>query len=146
MNLTTEDQDRLIAAARKAAENAYAPYSNYPVGAAVLTENKTIFCGCNVENASYGLTICAERTAIFQARCSGHKKWIGLAIYAPSPPAPLPCGACRQVIAEGGNKPKIIVVDYEGTIQTFDFEQLFPHPFEELEQKKRKRSNFGEAQ
>lgn len=133
MKLTIEEQERLIAAARKAAENAYAPYSNYPVGAALLTVDKTMFCGCNVENASYGLTICAERSAIFHARCSGHKKWLALAVYAPFPPAPLPCGACRQVIAEGGNKPRIIIVDYEEKTRIFDFEQLFPHPFEELE-------------
>lgn len=130
-------------AARKAAENAYSPYSHYPVGAAVLTNTGDIFCGCNVENASYGLSICAERSAIFRARCSGHGKWIAVAIYAPCPPPPLPCGACRQVLAEGGNTPMIIVIDYEDHIRTFEFNQLLPHAFDILNHRENTSGSSG---
>jgi cytidine deaminase len=128
--LSSSLQNRLIEQAIVAAGNAYAPYSGYPVGAALLTESGEIFIGCNVENASYGLTICAERSAIFSARCAGHSKWTAIAIYAPNPPAPLPCGACRQVLAEGGNAPLVIVVSHDHSVHQFDFDQLLPHSFE----------------
>jgi cytidine deaminase len=94
--------EALIAAARKASKNAYAPYSHFPVGAAVLTDGGEIFTGANVENASYGLTICAERNAIFQAVATGVRRIRAVAIYTPTPAATPPCGACRQVIREFG--------------------------------------------
>lgn len=88
--------------AREASQNAYAPYSQFPVGAVVLLKDGRQFSGCNVENASYGLTNCAERTAIFAAVAAGVKadEFAGVVIYTPSQPAYAPCGACRQVIAE----------------------------------------------
>jgi cytidine deaminase len=88
---------RLIEAAKEAQKHAYCPYSHYPVGAAVLTESGAIYTGCNVENASYGLAICAERVAIFKAVSAGEKKVMALAVSAKSAK---PCGACRQVIIE----------------------------------------------
>ncbi|MDD5521509.1 MAG: cytidine deaminase [Kiritimatiellae bacterium] len=94
------DPLQLLAEAKKAAKRAYAPYSKYRVGAALLTANGTIFQGCNVENASYGLTVCAERIALFSAIAAGHKKFKALAIVASGRKAPSPCGACRQVFAE----------------------------------------------
>ena len=91
----------LVTAARAAAARAYAPYSKYRVGAALLAADGTVFTGCNVENASYGLTNCAERTALFKAVSEGRRRFRALAIVGGTARAPaLPCGACRQALAE----------------------------------------------
>ena len=91
----------LVTAARAAAARAYAPYSKYRVGAALLAADGTVFTGCNVENASYGLTNCAERTALFKAVSEGRRRFRALAIAGGTPKAPaVPCGACRQALAE----------------------------------------------
>jgi cytidine deaminase len=90
----------LLRAARDAAQNAHAPYSNYKVGAAMLCADGTVFIGCNVENASYGLTNCAERTAVFSAIAAGRRDFVAMAIVADDSSMPYPCGACRQVLAE----------------------------------------------
>jgi len=103
---------KLKAAAKIAAGRAYAPYSKFHVGAAVLTASGKIYAGCNVENASYGLTNCAERTAIFSAVAAGGKK-LKLAcvvVYTPTQTATAPCGACRQVIYEFGPEVRVISV------------------------------------
>lgn len=92
--------DELLAIAAETARNAYAPYSKFQVGSALESEDGTVFSGCNVENASYGLTICGERNAIFQMIASGHKKIVQIAIVAGGDTPPYPCGACRQVINE----------------------------------------------
>ena len=92
--------EELLRLATDAADQAYAPYFNFHVGAALETEDGTIFTGCNVENASYGLTICGERNAIFAMVAAGHKRIVQIAIVAPGDTAPYPCGACRQVINE----------------------------------------------
>jgi cytidine deaminase len=97
---TPELAERLLAAAKQAAERAYAPYSNFPVGAAVLTGEGTIVTGCNVENASYPLTNCAERVAIGTAVAGGAHEIQAVAVYAPRVDTVTPCGACRQVINE----------------------------------------------
>ncbi len=99
---------RLKAAAKAAAGRAYAPYSKFHVGAAVLTESGKIFSGCNVENASYGLCNCAERTAIFTAVAARERKLKCVVVYTPTPEATAPCGACRQVIYEFGPKARVI--------------------------------------
>lgn len=91
---------QLVRAAAETARHAHAPYSNYHVGAAVLTEDGSVITGCNVENASFGLTNCAERTAIFTAVAQGHKRFKAVAIVAGGDRTPYPCGACRQVMAE----------------------------------------------
>lgn len=90
----------LLKLASDAAKQAYAPYSNFHVGAALMTSDGTIFIGCNVENASYGLCNCAERTAIFRAVCEGYKEFTKIAIVGPGDNLPYPCGACRQVLSE----------------------------------------------
>lgn len=90
----------LLAAARAAAEHAYVPYSRFPVGAAVLTADGAVVTGCNVENASYGLTVCAERNAIFAAVAAGHRQIRAVAVAAPRALGTTPCGACRQVLNE----------------------------------------------
>jgi cytidine deaminase len=93
----------LKSAATAASKNAYCPYSRFPVGAAVLTEDGLIFSGCNVENASYGLTICAERNAVFQAVAAGSPRLVAVAIFTPTSTPSAPCGACRQVLNEFGS-------------------------------------------
>ncbi|MDR2103266.1 MAG: cytidine deaminase [Treponema sp.] len=95
------DMDALFQEAQGAADFAYAPYSSFRVGAALLAEDGTIFTGCNVENRSYGLTICAERSALVQGVGRGRRTFIALAVAAPDSPDPVgPCGACRQVLSE----------------------------------------------
>src|ERR1700756_2574607 len=93
-------REQLLAAARFARERAYAPYSQFRVGAAVETEDGTIVTGCNVENASYGLSICAERTAIVSAVAQGYRVFRAVAVAGPEGVTTSPCGACRQFIAE----------------------------------------------
>jgi cytidine deaminase len=113
------DMDKLFSMAEEAAEKAYAPYSRFRVGAALLAEDGTVFWGCNVENRSFGLTICAERTAVTKAVSEGRRSFKALAIAAPDSAVPVgPCGACRQVLSEfmppeapvrfGGNGPERI--------------------------------------
>jgi cytidine deaminase len=96
--------DRLVLAARGMQEQAYCPYSNYRVGAALEAQDGTVFLGCNVENASYGLTICAERAAIFAAVGTGARRFKRIVIATDSEPPGPPCGACRQVLAEFGSE------------------------------------------
>ena len=129
MEVTGAIVEQLKAAARDVSERAYVPYSKYPVGAAVLAEDGTIFSGCNVDNASYSLTICAERNAIFQAVAAGHRKITAVVVFVPSgEPAP-PCGACRQVMSELARGAEVFCFSGEGgSIQT-SVEELLPHPF-----------------
>jgi len=98
----------LIERAKMAAQNAYTPYSKFPVGAAVLSDDGRVFTGCNVENASFGMTICAERNAIFQSIANGIRKIRAVIIYTPTTEPTAPCGACRQVINEFGPKAEIV--------------------------------------
>ncbi len=103
-----------------ASKNAYAPYSEFHVGAALETEDGTIFTGCNVENASYGLTICAERNAIFAAVAAGYKKITQIAIIAQAEQVPYPCGACRQVIAEFADPDCLVYIAPAKKIDAFE--------------------------
>jgi cytidine deaminase len=100
MTIDEATAGRLLEAARAAAERAYAPYSSFPVGAAALTSDGTIVTGCNVENSSYGLTVCAERVAAFTAAAAGHRALTAVAVIAPKLHGVTPCGACRQVLNE----------------------------------------------
>jgi cytidine deaminase len=104
VEISEQVEAELITAARNAAARAYCPYSRFQVGAAVLTDCGKIFAGCNVENASYGLTICAERNAVFQAVAATPHPLIvrAVVVYTPTPSPTAPCGACRQVINEFG--------------------------------------------
>ena len=104
----------LLAAAREAAGGAYAPYSGFPVGAAVLTADGTVITGCNVENASYGLTVCAERVAVFAAAAAGHRELRAVAVVAPRALGATPCGACRQVLNEFAPAAADLIVVLEG--------------------------------
>jgi len=129
--LTSKQQDELVAAAKRAQENAYAPYSNFRVGAAVLLESGELFLGCNVENASYGLTNCAERTAIFSAVSAlgpNRVRIRAIAVVNDRNVACSPCGACRQVISEFGPNADIFYIGPKG-IQRSSMLELLPHCF-----------------
>jgi cytidine deaminase len=120
--------NELLEQARKAAESAYAPYSGYMVGAALLCSDGQVFTGCNVENASYSLTICAERNAVFQAVNAGYKDFLAIAIYVDSETLFPPCGACRQVLAEFN--PSLPVLYANRTKKVFSgLEKLLPEAF-----------------
>lgn len=122
------DQSSLIEAAVAAASRAYAPYSRFPVGAALLCQSGEIVTGCNVENASYGLTICAERAAVFQAVAKGHQSFLALALSMPG--AGAPCGACRQVLNEFAPDLAILICNQEGTLkQEVSLRDLLPLSF-----------------
>src|SRR5471032_1399385 len=106
--------DELVSAARQAREKAYAPYSRFPVGAALRTASGRVFCGCNVENLSFGLTVCAERAAVFAAVAAGETKFEVIAVVADSVQPVTPCGACRQVLAEFSSDLKICSENLQG--------------------------------
>ncbi len=117
--LSSELLRRLELAARKAAGSSYSPYSGFAVGAAVLTEGDGIYAGCNIENASLGLTVCAERTAIWRAVAEGRRHILALALYTPTAAAVTPCGACRQVLHEFGPSARVIgVCDSDERLET----------------------------
>jgi len=120
--------EELLAAARGAREHAYAPYSNFRVGAAVETDDGSIVTGGNVENASYGLSICAERAAIVRAVAEGHRRFRAIAIAGPEGVTTSPCGACRQFIAEFDPAMPIVFTGLFAPVQTTAAE-LLPHSF-----------------
>ena len=128
--MTEAEEKKLIEAALKARANAYAPYPKFQVGAALLTDSGEIVSGCNVENASYGLAICAERTAICSAIAGGKQKFTAIAVAAH--PMATPCGACRQFIAEFGGQIQVITVDAEApeSIKKWRIDELLPERFE----------------
>jgi cytidine deaminase len=128
MTLSSDTIQRLIAAASSAREKAYAPYSGYKVGAALLTDDGEVVTGCNVENASYGLSVCAERHAVGAAVVKGARHFRAIAVVTDStPPAP-PCGACRQVLAEFGEYPVILANSGEERRLT-SIAELLPEAF-----------------
>jgi len=118
----------LIDAARAAAERAYCRYSGYAVGAAVESESGRIFSGCNVENASYGATMCAERSAIFALVAAGERRIARVCVFAPREPLAMPCGLCRQVIAEFCRDAPVLVVGPSGVLVR-SFAALLPEAF-----------------
>ena len=120
---------RLIDAARAAAARAYAPYSKFHVGAAVLTGSGQVFTGSNVENASYGLCNCAERTAIFAAVAAGERSLRCVVVYTPTPTATAPCGACRQVIFEFGPQARVFSVCDSAEVIDTTIAALLPRAF-----------------
>ena len=122
------DATELMKIARKARQNAYAPYSHFAVGAALLAESGRVYTGCNIENASYGLTCCAERNAIFAAVGAGERRFKMLAVAADSPEPVAPCGACRQVIAEFGI-PLVVMGNLKEATKTMTAEELLPYGF-----------------
>ena len=130
--MTELEIQKLMDCAIKARENAYSPYSHFAVGAALLCEDGTLYEGCNIENASYGLTNCAERTAIFKAVSEGQIKFKALAVVADTEGPCAPCGACRQVMAEF-KIPLIIMGNLMGNIKIVTIEELLPFSFSECD-------------
>ncbi len=129
MTITTQT---LLTEAAAVAQDAHAPYSHFRVGAALLTDDGNIIRGCNVENASYGLTVCAERNAVFAAVAAGHREFSAIAIVADGDTPPYPCGACRQVLAEfcDANFPiHVARVADLATAETFALGELLPKAF-----------------
>jgi len=123
------DADRLVAAARLARDGALAPYSTFKVGAALETADGTIVTGCNIENASYGLTICAERVAMFKALSEGFRQFTRMAVVADTDEPTSPCGACRQVLWEFGPELEIVLGNLQGETARHRLSALLPEPF-----------------
>lgn len=121
-----EDKE-LIAMAAQARKAAYAPYSHYLVGAALLTASGKVFGGCNVENAAYGMAICAERTAAVKAVSEGEREFVAIAVVTVD--GGTPCGACRQVLAEFGPRMKVLVADADGHYKTYHLNELLLDAF-----------------
>lgn len=125
------DSKQLVAAAAKAREGSVSPYSKFKVGAALLTKRGEIIGGANVESASYGLTCCAERIALFKALTEGKKDFVAVAVVARWDGGPMPCGACRQLLAEYAPKAKVFIADSADllVVRTFTVEKLLPAAF-----------------
>ncbi|MBO0602495.1 cytidine deaminase [Sporosarcina sp. E16_3] len=124
------DVEKLIAESKKAREKAYVPYSKFPVGAALLAEDGTIYHGCNIENSAYSMTNCAERTAFFKAVSDGVRSFKALAVVADTEGPVSPCGACRQVIAEfcDGSMP-VYLTNLNGDVEETTVAKLLPGAF-----------------
>ena len=128
MRNTINYDEVLMNYAKEVMKNAYSPYSKFKVGAALLTANGTVYTGCNVENSSYGATICAERNAIFQAVANGEREFVKIAICCSEDRFPVPCGMCLQVMQEFNDELEIILSDHS-TIKKFKLKDFLPLPF-----------------
>ena len=123
--------EELKAAAVAMLDRAYVPYSHFPVGAALECSDGTVFTGCNIENAAYGLTICAERTAIFKAISEGHRDLKRIVIAGKSEDYCVPCGSCRQVMQEFAPQMEVICLNGKGEAKHFALKELLPYGFDE---------------
>lgn len=124
-----KEYKKLIKEAEKARKRAYAPYSKFKVGAAVLSVGGEIFTGCNIENASFGLAVCAERVAIFKAISEGSTKFEAIAVIGDTDKPCSPCGACRQVISEFGEDIPLIMANLNGDVKIKKIKELLPEAF-----------------
>jgi cytidine deaminase len=122
--------EQLVLAARLARERAYAPFSTFKVGAAVEDEDGQIYSGCNIENATYGLTICAERVAVFKAISEGASKLVRVAVVADTEKLTPPCGACRQILWEFCGNAELILANLAGASERLLMSEVFPRPFD----------------
>jgi len=125
------EKDLLIEAAKQARENAHAPYSNFRVGAALRSTSGRIFGGCNVENATYGLTMCAERVAIFKAVSEGERGFSAIAVVTDTEVLTPPCGSCRQLIWEFCGDIPVSMANLKGKMEVIQMRDLFPRPFDD---------------
>jgi cytidine deaminase len=128
--LPASDRAALIDRARRAREHAVAPFSKFKVGAALETTEGTVITGCNVENATYGLTICAERVAMFKALSEGHRHFSRIAIVADTEEPTPPCGACRQILWEFGGDLEIVLANLTAEKGVYRLKDLLPLPFD----------------
>lgn len=124
------EYDPLIAVAKRARENAHAKFSNFKVGAGLRASSGNIYGGCNVENATYGLTVCAERVAIFKAISEGERKFDAIAVVTDTDTLTPPCGACRQLIWEFCGDVPVVMSNLKGKIEVIHMRELFPKPFD----------------
>ncbi len=120
----------LLQAALEARENAHAPFSQFKVGAALEAHDGRVFTGCNIENATYGLTLCAERVAVFKAVSEGARKFKRIAVAADTETLTPPCGACRQILWEFCGDAEVTLVNLQGKSETFRLKDIFPRPFD----------------
>jgi cytidine deaminase len=123
-------ENAIIQAALSARENAFAPFSKFKVGAAIEDVDGRIHTGCNVENATYGLTLCAERVAVFKAISEGARRFIRVVVAADSDTLTPPCGACRQILWEFCGDVPVVLVNLAGKTETYQLKDLFPKPFD----------------
>jgi cytidine deaminase len=130
LSVSSREPSPLVAAASRAREYAVAPFSRFKVGAALETADGTVVTGCNVENATYGLTICAERVAMFKALSEGHRRFTRIAIVADTAAPTPPCGACRQILWEFGGNLEIILANLEVETGRHRLSELLPMPFD----------------
>lgn len=136
--------DELIKLALGAKKFAHAPYSKFKVGSALLTEDGEVFTGCNIENSSYSLTICAERVAVFKAYSVGKKKFKSIAIVSDSKNFISPCGACRQVLMDlAGGELEVILTNSKGEKKVFKLKELLPFPFGSKDLKRKNKNSHG---
>jgi cytidine deaminase len=131
LTVSAQALERLINAAARVRELAVAPYSKFRVGAALLTEGGEVVTGANVESASYGLTCCAERVALFKALTDGRRNFVAIAVVARAAGGPMPCGACRQLLAEYASEAKVFVADSRRlkAVKEFSVRELLPGAF-----------------
>jgi cytidine deaminase len=122
--------DPLLQSALDARRNAHAPYSHFQVGAAIESDNGGVYTGCNIENATYGLTVCAERVALWKALSEGARKFRRIAVAADTDQLTPPCGACRQLLWEFCGDAEVILVNPRGRTESFRMKELFPRPFD----------------
>jgi cytidine deaminase len=122
--------DPLVEAAQQVRENAYAPFSNFRVGAALEDEAGRVFAGCNVENATYGLTVCAERVAVYKALSEGSNTFRRMVVVADTDALTPPCGACRQILWEFCGDIEVVLANLQGQTEHFRMRDLFPRPFD----------------
>lgn len=120
---------QLVAAARKAKRFSYSPYSKFKVGAAILTPAGKIYTGCNIEDSSFGLTTCAEHTALVKAMSEGERKFVAIAVASDSSILTPPCGACRQVLMDLAGDVDVVMTNRRGRNRVMRLRDLFPHPF-----------------
>ncbi len=132
--MVNSDRDRrsdaLVAAARRTREHAHAAFSRFKVGAALETADGVVITGCNIENATYGLTICAERVAMFKALSEGHRRFTRIAIVADTAAPTPPCGACRQILWEFGGNLEIVLANLSEETGRYELKDLLPLPFD----------------
>ncbi len=129
--MKNQTKEKMLKLAKEAIENAYVPYSNFPLAVSLLTSDGQIFTGVNIENASYGLTNCAERTAIFKAVSEGYRDFKALLLYGGESKIITPCGACRQVINEFGSDIEVIMVNKDGKEFSKKSSELLPGAFKQ---------------
>ena len=129
--MTEETLTKLSQAAKEACAHSYSPYSGFAVGAAVLASDGNVYAGTNVENASYGATMCAERVAVFKAVSEGAREILAIAVYTASADYAFPCGMCLQVLSEFAGDIPVLVMGNAGT-KRYTLSEMLPHPFKEL--------------